>query len=187
MIFLILMELVDKLKEVRGKELVLPGAGLVSAALLTYGAAEASAFLSQHIQNNVVVGGMVAGSEFVAGSVLLKYPTDYTIKNVYGINQQFSLRHPIESVKSIVKSSDRLKRDLAIFGLATCLLSGSLYVARPFIYNHQVIEGHEKKKASMRVDVPINFGKALFFNALGIYLLHKSRRHRDEKLPYQTA
>jgi hypothetical protein len=178
------MGLIDKLKQVERKELVLPFAGIVNAVVLTYCGAEASDYLSDFIKNNLAVGAIVDAAEFAVGWGIMHYPVHYTLRNVYGISDEFSFRHPIESVKSIflsAKSHNRLKKDVAVFGLVTSILSTSLVVARPFVYADQMKKVYDEKKASLRVDIPMNGFKCLVYNALGLYLLHESRKVKDSK------
>jgi hypothetical protein len=193
------MNLVDKLKQIKTKELTLPAVGIANAWLLTEGGAQASAYLSRYIHSNLGVGAIVDVAELAAGWAILHYPIKYTMSEVYGTNfNQFcksakesfkefwrvrnhtSIKSLIEHVKSVYEKSDRLTKDLVKFGVVVVALSTTLTIARPFVYASQRAKGHTEKEASRNVDYPMNGAKCFIYNGMAIYLLHESRKLKDK-------
>ncbi len=170
------MNLIDKIP----KPLVLPVVGLATAGLMTLAGSYATQWLSGFINNNAIVSNTVYGAECVIGSIIMKRPTSYVLGQIYDMGGKMSFRHPIESIKS-VWNNYYLRRDVAIFGASLILVTGGSFFVREHYYDKFVRQGDIPKKASRKIDLPLNSVRAVYYNALGIALMSNSFKNRKKK------
>jgi len=132
------MPLVDKLKQVKPRDFVVPVAGIVAMGAHMYGGVLAGEFASRHFSNPELIGGFQVAGNFIGGGIIL-FP-------VYVIDCYFRYRG---------EKGSRFFKDQAKLG-TVFVLGTFLNSLKPLVSGQLMRRGLSQEESSLYYDLGAN-------------------------------